>query len=115
MSNRQKQLEDLHAYLGELVVVLAQDQACQWRGHFASCQQRAARFLSHGFTQNELNELSGSVNHVFGGSGSFSDYAPVMQKPDGTFSIVAGMESFDELAAKVYDSALALRVIGNVA
>ena len=115
MSNRQKQLEDLHAHLGELIVVLEQDHACQWRGHFVSCQQRAAWLLSHGFSQNDLNELYGSVSHVFGGSGSFNDYAPVMQKPDGTFSIVAGMESFDELASKVYDSATALRVTGNVA
>ncbi|NIK40541.1 hypothetical protein FHY12_002866 [Xanthomonas arboricola] len=115
MNNRQRQLEDLHAHLGELIAVLTQDQACQWQSHFASCQQRAAGLLSQGFTQNDLNELSGSVNHVFGGSGSFNDYAPVVPQLDGTFNVIAGMERFDELSIKVYHSALALRVTGNVA
>ncbi len=74
-----------------------------------------ARLLSQGFTQNDLNELSSSVNHVFGGAGSLNDYAPVVQRLDGTFNIIAGMDSFDELASRVYDSALTLRVTGNVA
>lgn len=115
MINRQKQLEDLHTHLDELIAVLAQDQACQWHSHFAWSEQRVVRLLSQSFTQDDLNELSSSVNHVFGGSGSFNDYAPVVQRLDGTFSIIVGMDSFDELASKVYDSALALRVAGNVA
>ena len=113
MNNRREQLEILHAHLGELVVVLAQDPLCQWRNHFVASQQRAASLLSHGFTQSELNELSGSVNHVFGGAGSFNDYAPVRAEADGTFGPIAGMDGFDELSGNVYDSALALRVVGN--
>ncbi|MBB4133440.1 hypothetical protein [Xanthomonas sp. 3075] len=113
MNNRREQLEILHAHLGELVVALAQDPLCQWRSHFVASQQRAALLLSHGFTQSELNELSGSVNHVFGGAGSFNDYAPVRAKADGTFGTVAGMDGFDELSGNVYDSALALRAVGN--
>jgi len=113
MNNRREQLETLHAHLGELVVVLAQDPLCQWRKHFMACQQRAASLLSIGFTQGELNELSGSINHVYGGAGSFSDYAPARAKADGTFGAIAGMDRFSELSGNVYTSALALRVVGN--
>ncbi|MDO1530503.1 hypothetical protein QMK61_16825 [Fulvimonas sp. R45] len=113
MNNRREQLETLHAHLGELIAVLAQDPACQWRAHFAACQQRAASLLNLGFTQSELNELSGSVNHVYGGSGSFNDYAPVRAKADGTFSVITGMDGFSKLSSNVYASALALRVVGE--
>lgn len=113
MNNRREQLETLHAHLSELVAVLAQDPLCQWRKHFVACQQRAASLLSLGFTQSELNELSGSVNHVYGGSGSFNDYAPVQAKADGTFGVITGMEGFSEQSGNVYASALALRVVGN--
>ena len=113
MNNLREQLENLHAHLGELAAVLAQDPLCQWRKHFVACQQRAASLLSHGFTQSELNELSGSVSHVYGGAGSFNDYAPVRAKADGTFGLIAGMDSFDKLSGNVYKSALVLRVVGN--
>jgi hypothetical protein len=113
MNNRHEQLEILHAHLGELVSVLAQDPLCQWRKHFVACQQQAAALLSHGFTQSVLNELSGSVNHVYGGAGSFNDYVPVRAQADGTFGFIAGMDGLNELSGNVYDSALALRVVGN--
>jgi len=113
MNNRREQLEILHARLGELVAILEQDPLCQWRNHFVACQQQAASLLSRDFTQSELNGLSGSVNHVYGGAGSFNDYAPILAKADGTFGIIAGMDSFSELSGNVYSSALALRVVGN--
>ncbi|MGS1126364.1 hypothetical protein ACVCL3_05155 [Rhodanobacter sp. UC4437_H4] len=113
MNSRREQLEILHARLSELVAVLAQDPLCQWRKHFVACQQQAASLLSRDFTQSELNVLSGSVNHVYGGAGSFNDYAPILANADGTFGIIAGMDSFSELSSNVYSSALALRVIGD--
>jgi hypothetical protein len=69
--------------------------------------------LSLGFTQSELNELSGSVNHVYGGAGSFGDYAPARAKTDGTFGTIPGMDRFSEVSGNVYTSALALRIVGN--
>ena len=113
MTNRREQLEELHACLGELVLVLAQDPSCQWRKHFANCERDAASLLSGQFTQSELNQLSGSVTHVYGGAGSFTDYAPIQVAGDGTFKVIAGMEQLTELSGKVHSSAFALRVIGN--
>jgi hypothetical protein len=113
MNNRREELEALNAHLGELVLMLTRDSLCKWRAHFATCQQRASSLLSHGFTQGDLNELSGSVKHVYGGAGSFNDYAPVRANADGTFGIIAGMDHLSELSSKVYDSALAIRVIGH--
>jgi hypothetical protein len=112
---RHAQLNTLHSHLGELAAVLAHDPPCQWRKHFVVCQEWAASLLSHGFTQGDLNELSGSVKSVYGGAGSFTDYAPVRIKADGTFSLIAGMENFSELSGAVYESALELRVVGYVA
>jgi hypothetical protein len=111
MDNRHEQLVVLNARLGELVSILALDPPCQWHKHFIACQQETSTLLRDGFTQDALNQLSGSVMHVFGGSGSFNDYAPVTTYQDGTFQVVAGMEGVGELAGNVYDAALALRVI----
>ncbi|RUL62029.1 hypothetical protein EKH79_14030 [Dyella dinghuensis] len=113
MNHRREQLEELNVRLGELLLVLTQDPLCQWHKHFAKCQQRAAFLLSQGFTQSDLNELSGSVKHVYGGAGSFNDYAPVRANADGSFGIIAGMDHLSELSSKVYDSALAIRVISH--
>ncbi len=49
---------------------------------------------------------------VFGGAGSFSDYAPVTKNGLGSgFELIPGMEDVDTLASKVYQSALAVRVV----
>jgi hypothetical protein len=113
MINRREQLEELRVCLSELAFVLAQDPSCQWRKHFAHCEQDAASLLSGQFTQSELNQLSGSITHVYGGAGSFTDYAPIQVTGVGTFKVIAGMEQLAELSGKVHSSALALRVIGN--
>jgi len=38
-----------------------------------------------------------------------------MKQPDGTFRVIASMESLVKLSGKVYDSALIIRVTDNVA
>lgn len=50
--------------------------------------------------------LSGSVMSVFGGMGSFNDYVPFKHG-----RLIAGMEALDEASGRVYQAALALRVI----
>ncbi|WP_157480942.1 MULTISPECIES: hypothetical protein [unclassified Lysobacter] len=109
---RHLQLETLEAHLDQLVAVLSRDPVCAWRRHFESCLSIANHLLSHGFTQQQLNELSGSTMSVYGGMGSFNDYAPVTQRSDGTYGLLPGMELIDTLSGKVYQSALALRVSG---
>ena len=113
MENRHEQLVVLNDRLGELVSILALDPLCPWHKHFIACQQEASTLLRDGISQDALNQLSGSVMHVFGGSGSFNDYAPVTTCQDGTFKAVAGMEGVGELTGNVYDAALALRVVGH--
>ena len=75
--NRSEQLDTLVASLSELIVILSFDPRCQWLSHFEKCLSDANYLRADGFTQNQLNELSGSVRSVFGGMGSFNDYAPV--------------------------------------
>jgi hypothetical protein len=52
---------------------------------------------------------------VFGGMGSFNDYAPFKRMADGTYAPILGMEGLEAISGKVYESAIALRVVGSVA
>ncbi|WP_428825190.1 DUF6966 domain-containing protein [Azonexus sp. IMCC34842] len=109
--NRSGQLNALIASLSELVEFLSLDQNCQWRRHFEYCLSRANDLKVLGFEQSQLNELSGSIRSVFGGMGSFNDYAPLAANPNGSFSVVPGMEHLERFSGKVYESALALMVV----
>ncbi len=111
MGDRRAQLQDLVAHLSALIDVLAFDTQCQWRRHFTSCLSTATSLSSGSPSQQQLNELSGSVMSVFGGMGSFGDYAPVREVPGGTFSVIPGMETLPDLSGRVYGSALALRTV----
>jgi len=113
MYDRRKQLEELHANLCKIIEVLAHDPCCQWRKHYEICEAETRALLNNGFSQAELNLLSGSVNSICGGAGSFTDYAPIKVTADGSWKVIAGMEKLDEIGGKVYESALALRVIGH--
>jgi hypothetical protein len=112
MSNRPAQLQNLVLHLSDLTRLLSLDPNCQWSRHFSECLSTAKWLSSAGASQRQLNQLSGSVMSVFGGMGSFNDYAPVRPIKNGTFSVIPGMESFTEVSGRVYDSAVALRVIG---
>ena len=111
MSNRPAQLANLVSHLGDLEVVLAFDPNCQWSNHFSRSLSTAKWLSSAGASQQQLNELSSSVTSVFGGMGSFNDYAPVRPAGNGTYAVIPGMESLTEVSGRVYDSAVALRVI----
>ena len=112
--NRSAQLNTLAVSLMELTEVLSFDPGCQWRRHFEQCLATARQLKATEFSQNQLNELSGSVRSVFGGTGSFNDYAPVTLAQGGAVSVIPGMERLDQIAGQVHESALALMVVeGN--
>jgi len=111
MSNRPVQLQKLVTDLSDLMAILALDPQCQWTRHFSECLSTAKWLSSAGASPQQLNQLSGSVMSVFGGMGSFNDYAPVLPAGDGKFTVISGMETFTEASGRVYDSALALRAV----
>ena len=114
--DRHAQLKTLAEQLSQLVEVLCLDPDCQWRGHFERCLQTARGLLESSFTQDDLSSLSSSVMHVYGGMGSFNDYAPTCYDAQtGRYTAIPGTEAFDEIAGRVYDGALSLRVVGHVA
>lgn len=114
--DRHAQLKTLAEQLSRLVEVLRLDPDCQWRGHFEQCLQTVRDLLESSFTQDDLSNLSSSVMHVYGGMGSFSDYAPTSyDAQSGRCTAIPGTEAFDEIAGLVYDGALSLRVVGHVA
>jgi hypothetical protein len=111
MGIRPLQLQNLVAHLADLEQILAKDASCQWTGHFSRCLSTSKWLSSADASQDQLNDLSVSVMSVFGGMGSFNDYAPVRPVGDGTFAVIPGMESLANASANVYDSALSLRIV----
>lgn len=112
--NRSAQLDSLAVSLMELTQILSFDPQCQWRRHFEQCLATTRQLKATEFPQNQLNELSGSVRSVFGGMGSFNDYAPVTLSQCGSVSVIRGMEHLDQIAGQVHENALALMVVeGN--
>lgn len=100
--NRIDQLETLKADLEKLVFFLRDDGATQWVEHFEHCLCEAGALLYNGFNQDQLNAFSVLVRQVYGGMGSFNDYVPNHE-----------YEKYDNYSSRVYDSALALKVIGE--
>lgn len=111
--DRSQQVVELRASLAKLADILRNDPKCQWLGHFESCLAKANSLTAGSHSQTQLNELSSSVALVFGGAGSFNDYAPATADATGRISVIPGMEQFNEVAEQVYQNALALRVVGN--
>ena len=112
--NHSAQLDTLAVSLMELTEVLSVDPRCQWLRHFKQCLATARQLKVTEFSRNQLNELSGSVRSVFGGMGSFNDYAPIAVAQDSSVSVIRGMECLDHIARQVYENALALMIVeGN--
>jgi len=102
-------LDQLVDALVRLVALLALDPACQWTRHFASELERARQLREGMISSRELAELSASIRHVFGGMGSFNDYAPaVYDSATRRYVVVPGTEDFDSVRCEVFDLALAL-------
>jgi hypothetical protein len=106
MPDRRAQLEDLQTHLTALVLMLRLDSRCQWTRHFEACLHRAESLAAGTPEQDELSTLSGSVMNVFGGMGSFNDYAPWQNGRN-----IPGMEALSDVSGAVYHSALALRSV----
>jgi hypothetical protein len=74
MVDRASQLKALASSLALLVDLLEKDPSCTWTRHFLRSLETARELQAKGFTQAQLNELSGSVRCVYAGMGSFNDY-----------------------------------------
>ncbi len=111
-TSRESQLRELEQALKLLCELLRLDPACRWRSHFERCLEAASRLLHQGFEQSDLNELSGSVRHVFGGMGSFNDYVPVMNTKESS-AWYQKCGNPDKVIGLVYEKALGLMVVGE--
>lgn len=105
MTNPQNQLNELIAHLAALTEILALDLDSQWGVHFRNCLSTARALAGSSYDGDELTGLACSVMSVYGGMGSFNDYAPWQ---NGRF--IAGMESLDEASDRVYMAARAIRL-----
>ncbi|TWE05657.1 hypothetical protein FB481_10630 [Pseudomonas sp. AG1028] len=105
MTNPQSQLNELIAHLEALTDILALDPDSHWGTHFRNCLTTARALAGSSHDGDELTGLACSVMSVYGGMGSFNDYAPWQ---NGRF--IAGMESLDEASNRVYMAARAIRL-----
>ncbi|UCJ16026.1 hypothetical protein K5Q02_19755 [Pseudomonas sp. MM211] len=105
MTNPQTQLNELIAHLAALTDILSFDAHSHWGAHFRNCLSTAQALAGSSCDADELTGLACSVMSVYGGMGSFNDYAPW---ENGRF--IAGMESLDEVSNRVYMSARAIRL-----
>lgn len=105
MTNPQNQLNELIAHLAALRDILALDADSHWGTHFRNCLSTARALADSSHDGDELTGLACSVMSVYGGMGSFNDYAPWQ---NGRF--IAGMESLDEASNRVYTAARAIRL-----
>lgn len=102
-------LDQLIDALTRLVVLLELDPACQWTQHFASELKQACQLREKEIGARELAELSTSIRHVYGGMGSFNDYAPaVYDAATRRYVVIPGTENFDSVRCEVFDLAFAL-------
>ena len=111
MNDRPEQLQNLVACLVDLERLLLLDPRCQWTRHFSQCLATARLLSSAGASQEQLDQLSGSIMSVYGGMGSFNDYAPARSAGDGVLAVIPGMEKLPEVSKRVLDAALSLRLI----
>lgn len=105
MTNPHSQLKELIAHLAALTEILALDTHSHWGTHFRNCLSTARALAGSRYDADELTGLACSVMSVYGGMGSFNDYAPWQ---NGRF--IVGMESLDEASNRVYMAARAIRL-----
>ncbi|OLU14782.1 hypothetical protein BVH01_16895 [Pseudomonas sp. PA1(2017)] len=105
MNNSQNQLDELIAHLAALIDILALDPDSHWAAHFRNCLTTARALVGSSHDGEELTSLACSVMSVYGGMGSFNDYAPWQNG-----RLIAGMESLDEASNRVYMAAQAIRL-----
>jgi len=108
--DHQRQLRTLRAKLAGLVDVLALDPKSQWKRKFESDLAQSQALLLAGGSRDEAISLAKSITDVYGGMGSFNDYAPtIYDAATGRYSTIPGAEAFDRLSNEVFEAALALR------
>ncbi|SHL80673.1 DUF6966 domain-containing protein [Phytopseudomonas punonensis] len=105
MTNPQTHLNELIAHLAVLTDILALDADSHWGAHFHNCLTTARSLVGSSHDGEELAGLACSVMSVYGGMGSFNDYAPWQNG-----RCIAGMESLDEASNRVYMAARAIRL-----
>jgi hypothetical protein len=111
--DRERDLDDLERSLTRLVALLRLDPTSMWQRHFEASLEKLRELRHAGYSQSDLNNLSASIMHVYGGMWSFNDYSPAcFDKCSGRYTTIPGTEDFRSLSSQVYDQALALRVVG---
>ncbi|OLU27474.1 hypothetical protein BVH03_14785 [Pseudomonas sp. PA15(2017)] len=105
MTNPHTQLNELIAHLAALNEILAHDPDSHWGAHWRNCLATARALAGSRYEADELTGLACSVMSVYGGMGSFNDYAPWQNG-----RLITGMESLDEASNRVYMAARAIRL-----
>ena len=107
--NKRDVLDQLIDALADLVALLALDPKCPWRKTFASNLELARRMKGGPLGADELAALSASIRHVYGGMGSFNDYAPVIyDAATRRHAVIPGMDGLNKITSQVFSLAVDL-------
>ncbi|ALP68634.1 DUF6966 domain-containing protein [Paraburkholderia caribensis] len=107
--NKLTALDQLIEALEKLVALLVLDPGCQWTRKFKSDLVWARQLRAGPVAARGLADLSSSIRHVYGGMGSFNDYAPAAyESTTGRYTLIPGTEDFDMVRSEVFDLALTL-------
>ena len=109
MSDFRPPMDELIQALNRLVEVLKHDPESQWLMVFAEALDDCRR-LGPEAPPDDSRALASRLLRLFGGAGSFGDYAPVRPAPGVGWQVIPGMEELDAIAEEVQARALALHL-----
>lgn len=103
-------LERTIELLERIITMIRLDPGSRWLQAFKDFLDQARELRDGPATRQDLIDLSVSIMSVYGGMGSFNDYAPGVYDPaTGRYAIPRGTEGFEQTAADLHASAMELR------
>ena len=88
----------------------------EWIKVFRSYMAECEGLLQHGFTQEQLNELSASIMRLSDDKAGFDYYPLSYDRETGEYERLSEekVRALNEAMTGLYDTALALRTVGEV-
>ncbi len=108
---RKQQLLRLIATLEDVLIILRQDEKCEWTPELEALFLEAKDLVGAGFTQAELDELSRAMGRMLHpNEGRLCHYHPPEEL---SLEGLHGRENFSTFLRAAYEQALQLRVVAS--
>lgn len=109
---RIKQLKSLESDLEQFVEILKRYSEFRQPYEFLKVWlSNCSVILKSGFTQEELNEVSGEIYHYL--NSKEYDYYPVTRNPSGEYERIREATEYEKLLGRIIEKSISLRVVDN--